>query len=309
MYGTFENCSDLTKVTFNNLITNIEYKAFKNANVTTLIFPNTLKNIGFDAFYNNNNLVSVNFNESLKYIGDDAFSYTKIKKFIVPKSVTELGDYKLDYVTEVALPELNGRLDEVFKNFKNITKVTIYGGVIEKEAFSHVTNLKTVILEENTIIISFDDLFYNSPIKVLVLPYLEANLDKLFKEGVALDYFAILSDKYFNSQYLNANIKVKALDLSRFANININNDILTNNGLETIVLSDNVTTINNNYQIGDNTLTNLYYVGTNEEYANLVINNNLKNLTVYYYSETNIDDGNKYFYFVDEYIATPYQNV
>lgn len=309
IYGTFENCSDLTKVTFNNLITNIEYKAFKNANVTTLIFPDTLKNIGFDAFYNNNNLVSVNFNESLKYIGDDAFSNTKIKKFIVPKSVTKLGDYKLDYVTEVALPELNGRLDEVFKNFKNITKVTIYGGVIEKEAFSHVTNLKTVILEENTIIISFDDLFYNSPIKVLVLPYLEANLDKLFKEGVALDYLAILSDKDFNSQYLNANIKVKALDLSRFKNININSDILTNNGLETIVLSDNVTTINNNYQIGDNTLTNLYYVGTNEEYANLVINNNLKNLNVYYYSETNIDDGNKYFYFVDEYIATPYQNV
>ena len=178
-YSAFESCSDLTKVTFNNLITEIEYKAFKNANVTALVFPNTLENIEFDAFYNNKNLVSVTFNEGLKYIGDDAFSYTKIEKFIVPKSVTSLGDYTLDYVTEVALPELNGRLDQVFKNYKKITKVTIYGGNISSKAFSYADSLKTVILEEKTSINSVIELLHNSPIKTLVLPYLNTNLDNL----------------------------------------------------------------------------------------------------------------------------------
>lgn len=308
-YGAFESCSDLTKVTFNNLITEIEYKAFKNANVTALVFPNTLENIEFDAFYNNKNLVSVTFNEGLKYIGDDAFSYTKIEKFIVPKSVTSLGDYTLNYVTEVALPKLNGRLDQVFKNYKKITKVTIYGGNISSKAFSYADSLKTVILEENTSINSFIELLHNSPIKTLVLPYLNTNLDKLSLKEESLDYLAILEDDDFDFSYLNTDKNIKSLDLSHFTNIDLNNDILTNNGLETIVLSDNITTINNNYQIGDNTLINLYYVGSKEEYENLTItNSNLKNLTVYYYSETNIGDGNYYFYFVDEYIATPYLN-
>lgn len=308
-YSAFESCSDLTKVTFNNLITEIEYKAFKNANVTALVFPNTLENIEFDAFYNNKNLVSVTFNEGLKYIGDDAFSYTKIEKFIVPKSVTSLGDYTLDYVTEVALPELNGRLDQVFKNYKKITKVTIYGGNISSKAFSYADSLKTVILEEKTSINSVIELLHNSPIKTLVLPYLNTNLDNLSLKEESLDYLAILDDNDFDFSYLNTDKNIKSLDLSHFTNIDLNNDILTNNGLETIVLSDNITTINNNYQIGDNTLINLYYVGSKEEYENLdITNSNLKNLTVYYYSETNIGDGNYYFYFVDEYIATPYLN-
>ena len=57
----------------------------------TYTFPSTTTTIADKAF-RENKIVSVRFNEGLKVLGDDCFSRSEIRKFVLPSSVKSVGD-------------------------------------------------------------------------------------------------------------------------------------------------------------------------------------------------------------------------
>lgn len=62
-----------------NGVTDIGYGAFAYKQLTSVVFPKSLKFIGESAF-TSNKLTKVNL-ENLRYIGAEAFAYNKLEKF------------------------------------------------------------------------------------------------------------------------------------------------------------------------------------------------------------------------------------
>ena len=77
-------------------VTDIDANAFeKNTGITSVTIPNSIVNIGEDAFYYCENLTTVNYAEGskLKYIGNGAFSCAiALTSITIPASVEELGE-------------------------------------------------------------------------------------------------------------------------------------------------------------------------------------------------------------------------
>ena len=78
---------------FNLLIdtTSIEHGALETYNLTQVIIPNSVKNIGNAAFVENE-ITEVIIPNSVEYIGNYAFSNNQISKVIIPNSVKSIGD-------------------------------------------------------------------------------------------------------------------------------------------------------------------------------------------------------------------------
>ena len=84
----FENCKLLTSIIIPNKVTEIESSAFKNCwNLSDVVLSNGLTTISHEAFYNCD-LKSVTLPESVKFIGQKAFSYNYSLKSVYCKPKT-----------------------------------------------------------------------------------------------------------------------------------------------------------------------------------------------------------------------------
>ena len=113
----FYKCSSLTNVTLGGTFTEIPYQAFYytgninldiygatvltkikdeafyNSGISELILPDTMKEIGVDAFYNCDSLMTLKFNEGLETLGYGAFRYSaNLNNIILPPSLTNMGE-------------------------------------------------------------------------------------------------------------------------------------------------------------------------------------------------------------------------
>ncbi len=109
----FYNCGNLTTIVdFPESVTAIGNHAFEGTGLTEITIPNTVTKIGDSAFYNAENLKTVNLNDSLDSIGVSAFAGTAITSIAIPYSVSSISDGAFAYCA--ALAEIN-----VDKNNKN----------------------------------------------------------------------------------------------------------------------------------------------------------------------------------------------
>lgn len=85
----------------------ISGSAFKeNYAIKKLAIPKTVKEIGYRAFFNTQNLIEINFSEGLEYIGEDAFAACYfLKEVSLPNSLQKIdynafnGDLSLEKIT------------------------------------------------------------------------------------------------------------------------------------------------------------------------------------------------------------------
>lgn len=83
----FEGCKALN-VVFSSSVTQIGDGAFRNSGIKSIDIPSSVKSIGKQAFAYCNALTTVNLNEGLTVIGDEAFYMDKkINKIIIPSTV------------------------------------------------------------------------------------------------------------------------------------------------------------------------------------------------------------------------------
>ena len=161
----FSGCSNLTKVTFSDSVTQINYQAFQGCSgLTSIHIPGNVTDIGYASFAGCTELKSITFSEGVQYIGGLAFSgCSKLEKVIIPKSVTSMGEYVFENCNELKTAgpvggeyniEFGWRDSIAFQAFhgcSSLTSVTLPYGLksLPYKAFYECTGLTSVNLPQS----------------------------------------------------------------------------------------------------------------------------------------------------------------
>ena len=138
-YCSFAGCTNLEYVNMKqSKVTEIGIGAFEGTSIRELVTPDTLIEIGSEAFKNCEKLSKIVLNQGLISLGHDAFARCKsLVQVNIPSTVTRIGSY-----------------GAVFRDCVSLTDVIIKNNAIEKEMFLNCTSLKTVVIPSSVSTIS-----------------------------------------------------------------------------------------------------------------------------------------------------------
>lgn len=132
--AAFLGCTDITSVSIQNGVTCIKDSAFRGCtNITGVSIPDSVTTIEANAFYLCMNISNINLPDNLKIIGDYAFyGCKKIEKIEIPDSVTSIGKF-------------------AFQSCRGLLSVTIGDGVkvIDERTFQGCTKMKDLFIGKN----------------------------------------------------------------------------------------------------------------------------------------------------------------
>lgn len=339
----FADCRNIEFITIGKNVTSIDKEAFAYCenifeiyNRSALTISTKFESIpdadlGIDAF----NVYSDNENSKI-FETEDGFV------FYDDDTRTYLIKYKGN-TSELVLPEsFNGKQYEIYTNaFYNneiITKVTISSGVssIMEDAFYSCENLETVIFASYINQIYYSAFDSCDKLKTVVLPayvgYIDANAFwgcsnleyNIYDNGFYLGneenpYLALIKTDVSASSYIRIHKDTEIIAdgaLNRNISIIITDDNATEirqslfefcrYNVKGIVIGKNVSYIGYGAFESCNSLENIYYNGTKEEWDNIYVdeyNARLESCVIYYYCDINNDypteSGNYWYY--DEY--------
>ena len=174
---TFLNCESLICCTIPDSVTNIKKGAFENCkSMATITIPDSVTQIGNDAFWSCEKLSHINLSNNLITIGDSTFLWCNLTSVSFPDSLKSIGDCAFSHclgLTSVSIPDSVTFLGtSAFRNCKNMSKVYIGNGVrnIESQTFYECANLTNVILPNNLISIGYDAFMYCESLSNITIP-------------------------------------------------------------------------------------------------------------------------------------------
>lgn len=141
----------------NYTVTEIATWAFYNARntLTEVTLPNTVDEIGYQAFFNCSKLTNVTIPEGVKTIGQTAFiGCTQLTSITIPSTITDMdqafsGNTALSHVT--LTNGISNISNMAFNGCTGLTEIKVPISVVQicPGAFNGCTNLKRVLLEKN----------------------------------------------------------------------------------------------------------------------------------------------------------------
>ncbi len=149
----FYNCN-VTKVVIPSGVTDIgEYAFYWCRALETIVIPNTVTSIGYEVFYNCLSLENITIPSSVTSIGEKSFEYCKkIVKAI--DGIQYVGNWIVGAEASITNAKIKsgtvGIATGTFKNCINLTSITIPGTVkvLQSYIFSECENFKTVVISE-----------------------------------------------------------------------------------------------------------------------------------------------------------------
>ena len=129
----------------------IAYGALSGCNVTNVIIPDSVKTIGDEAFSYCTQLESITIPDSTTYIGDGAFMYCyKLESVKLGKNVTTIGRsaFASCAIKSISIPKGIKTID-AFNNCKNLSSVSLPDGLESISGFSHCESLKSIKIPES----------------------------------------------------------------------------------------------------------------------------------------------------------------
>ncbi len=273
----FYNYKHLTSVSIGNGVTKIGYRVFEGCNnITSVKLGNSLTEIMKYAFYNCTNLQNIVFPDSLTTIQGYAFySCSSLKSIIIPDSVTEIGDcafYKCSGASTLVISENLTAINEcTFTNCSSVRSLVIPDSVtsIEPFAFSGCTAINELTMPVSAQISNTTSVF-QSCINISKIT-LTKGTGKMASYGPKEDssiYTYYKCTPWYISQTEEIIIEDGVINISSCT-------FFDNKGLKTVYIGKDV---NNIYlaAFGNCTaLTDVYYNGTQTQWENIDINNDL----------------------------------
>ncbi len=183
----FYGCTGLKQVDIPDSVTTIEKWAFEESGLTSIVIPDSVVEVGAEAFicctdltkatlpgnlksleanvfYGCTSLASVTLPEQLKIIEMGVFRETGLRKIVIPDSVTYIGESAFSGCTELRSITLPTGITEItpfmLQGCSNLTSVDIPQNVtiIGRAAFSH-SGLETIMVPENVVFME-NSVFY-----------------------------------------------------------------------------------------------------------------------------------------------------
>ena len=154
--GAFYNCSELTSI----------------------VLPSTVTNIGDYAFYNCSSLTSITLSNNVSDIGIYAFyGCGELTDFVIPEKLTNIGEftfYNCSGLTSVIIPSGVKNIGiSAFANCKNLTNVTIENGVnaIGSSAFYGCSKLTSVTIPNSVMSLGYSAFEGCNSLLEMTLPF------------------------------------------------------------------------------------------------------------------------------------------
>ena len=181
-----------------NSVTNIGNEAFYNCSgLTSIEIPNSVTSIGSSAFSGCDGLTSITIGNSVTSIGSSAFKNCEaLTSITIPNSVTSIGDGTFKYcrsLTSVTIPNSVTSIgDGAFYGCSGLEMVNFiepihtYFTTIPCEAFAHCDNITTILIPEG--IVKIERAAFNpSGITTAYLPETTTDIAAdAFAEGVTI---------------------------------------------------------------------------------------------------------------------------
>ena len=270
----FYGCRGLTSVTVPDSVTSIGNGAFSDCiGLTSVTIPSGVTIIGDIAFAHCNGLTSVTIPSGVTRIGEQAFAYcTGLTNVTIPDSVTWTGYGVFQYctnLTSVTIPSgVTTISNGAFEYCTGLTSVTIPDSVtgIDDWAFAGCTGLTSVTIPDSVTIIGESAFSECTGLTSMMIP-----------SGVTMiDDYAFAYCTGLTSVTIQTG--VETISTAAFCDCS---------GLKSVTIPSSVTRIGWSAFSGCSSLTDVYYGGSEADWAAIVFgseNKPLRNATIHYNS-------------------------
>ena len=320
----FSDCTGLTSITVPNSVTNISARVFSGCTgLTNVTLGNSVTNIGNFAFSDCTGLASIAFPSSVTSIGWNAFnSCTSLTSVTIPGSVMDIGDSTFAYCTGLTSVTIGNGVTNigtsVFEGCNSLTSITIPDGVISigESALRGCTSLTSVTIPDSVTSIGESALRDCTSLTSVTIPDSVTSIGACaFADCTDLTSVTIpISVTSIGWNAFKSVSSVYTYDLSAWCKINFKSNPFTDHSLyvngtrvEQLILPSGISTISSytfaktsgiksvvipkdvkiisQYAFdGCNSITEIYYTGTTDEWERVRIadnNGSLSTATVY----------------------------
>jgi len=295
--SAFSGCQKIAALTIGQDVKTIGERAFYNCStLTSVTIPGKVETIGRNAFFGCNNLSTLILGENVKIIDSYAFqNCKKITSLTIPGSVTSIGQYAFNDCSGITSLTIPGNVTSIgysaFNGCSGITSLKIQEGVktIDDNAFYGCSSITSLEIPKSVTSIGSKAFQGCTNLTKLTISegvrYVEyrafQNCTKLSSVKIPGTMTTIASGTFSGCKNLIKVIiseKVTKIDSGAF-------DGCSN--LKELVIPNTMSYIDNAFS-GCNSLTDVYYAGSEEEWKGVTIylygNDELKKATIHYNS-------------------------
>ena len=297
----FSRCSSLESVTIGNSVKTIGASAFSGcSSLASVTIPESVESIGTYAFSNCASLASVNIPDSIKTVGLNAFFECNSSLYTEESSLKYVGDENNPYAILIEAANQNSSNNSIneecriiadcaFASCKRLTSIIIPDSVeiIGDRAFYACSSLASVDIGDSVETIGDEAFYHCESLESITIP------DSVKTIGNSAFYACSILESVTIGNSVKTIGENAFWYCSSLASITIPDSVETIgdsafsrcSNLTSIVLSNGVETICE-YAFSDcENLTDVYYLGTEEEWAQIIIesgNGFLTNATIHY---------------------------